>query len=93
MATTSRSEARINFRLPTELKQSIEAAAAITGQTVSDFAVSVLAQSAKEVVQEHDVTVLTQRDRKMVMELLDDIDLKPNKKLRSAAQFYKKQME
>jgi uncharacterized protein (DUF1778 family) len=93
MATTPKSEARLNFRLPSELKQSIEAAAAISGQTVSDFAVSVLAQSAKDVVHEHDVTVLSQRDRKLVMALLDDIDLKPNKKLRSAAQFYKKQME
>ena len=32
-------DARLNFRLPTALKQTIEEAAARTGQSVSDFAV------------------------------------------------------
>jgi uncharacterized protein (DUF1778 family) len=37
MSTTARNDARLNFRLPAELKALIEQAAAL-GQSVSDFA-------------------------------------------------------
>ena len=36
-------DARLNFRLPADLKQTIEEAAARLGQSVTDFAVSTLA--------------------------------------------------
>ncbi len=43
MATpTSSHDARLNFRLPAEIKQDIEDAAACLGQSVTDFAVSTL---------------------------------------------------
>ncbi len=38
--TTSKADARINVRLSSELKQTIEEAAAALGQIVSEFAVS-----------------------------------------------------
>ena len=40
--STVKSDARLNFRLPVELKATIERAAAQLGQSVSDFAVSTL---------------------------------------------------
>jgi uncharacterized protein (DUF1778 family) len=92
MATTTRSEARLNFRLPTELKEVIEQAAAHTGQTVSDFAVSTLVQSARSIIDEHDRTELTNRDRDIFVALLDDSKAKPNKALTAAARKYKKQV-
>ena len=63
MTTTTGNDARLNFRLPIALKQTIEEAAALTGQTVSDFAISVLVRSARTLIQEHDNTVLSNRDR------------------------------
>jgi uncharacterized protein (DUF1778 family) len=88
MATDSPNDARLNFRLPAELKETIEEAAACLGQSVSDFAVSTLAQTARNVIEQHQVTRLSNRDRETFMALLDDADAQPNRALRSAAKRY-----
>ena len=56
MATDSPNEVRLNFRLPAELKTTIEEAAACLGQSVSDFAISSLAQTARSVIEQTQVT-------------------------------------
>ena len=89
MTTTSHS-ARLNFRLPDDLKQAIEDAAALAGQTVSDFAISALTQSARSVIKEQDSTALSKRDRDLFVKLLDRTDAKPNKALVAAARRYQK---
>ena len=83
-------DARLNFRLPAELKEMIEQAAAHTGQTVSDFAVSTLVDNARRVIEEHDRTELTRRDRDLFVKLLDDEKAKPNAALATAARKYKR---
>jgi len=85
-------QARLNFRLSPELKEVIEAAAAHLGQSVSDFAVSTLVQSARGVIHEHDVTTLSNRDRDIFLALLDDADAKPNETLKKAAERYKRHL-
>ncbi len=89
MATDSPNDARLNFRLPTELKTTIEEAAACLGQSVSDFAVSTLAQTARNVIEQNHVTRLSNRDRDAFMALLDNADAGPNKSLKAAAKRYK----
>lgn len=89
MAAGSEHDARLNFRLPAELKETIEEAAAQLGQTVSDFAIATLVVTARQVLQEHQVTRLSQRDRNAFVALLDDADTQPNKTLRGAAKRYK----
>jgi uncharacterized protein (DUF1778 family) len=89
MTTTFRT-ARLNFRLPADLKQAIEDAAALAGQTVSDFAISALTQSARNVIKDQDSTVLSKRDRDQFVKLLNRTDAKPNKALSAAAGRYKK---
>ena len=90
MATDAgKSDARLNFRLPAELKDTICEAAAHLGQTVSDFAVSTLVQTARRVLQEHQVTRLSRRDRDVFIALVDDANARPNKALRMAAKRYK----
>lgn len=89
MATDSERTARINFRLREELKKVIEEAAAQLGQTVSEFAVAALVTTARKVLQEHQVTRLSQRDRDRFIKLLDERDQHPNKALRAAAKRYK----
>jgi uncharacterized protein (DUF1778 family) len=83
-------DARLNFRLPAELKEIIEQAAAHTGQTVSDFAVTALVDNARRVIEEHDRTELTRRDRDLFIKLLDDEKAKPNAALAAAARKYKR---
>ena len=87
--STVKNDARLNFRLPEELKATIEKAAARLGQSVSDFAVSTLVRTAREVIREHDVTELSNRDRDVFVAILDDADARPNEALASAAERYK----
>lgn len=83
--------ARIDFRLPPEVKELIEKAAACKGQSLSEYAVSTLVENAREIVREHHVTVLTDRDRDRFLELLDR-QSKPNAALLAAARSYRKQL-
>jgi len=86
---TGKNDARLNFRLPSDLKETIEQAAAHLGQTVSDFAISTLVQTARQVIREHDVTRLSNRDRDRFLALLDDAEVEPNDALKAAARRYK----
>jgi uncharacterized protein (DUF1778 family) len=83
-------DARLNFRLPADLKQTIEEAAARLGQTVSDFAVSTLVQTARTVIEQENITRLSKRDRDIFLALLEDKDARPNQALLAAARKYKK---
>jgi uncharacterized protein (DUF1778 family) len=91
MATGAR-DARLNFRLPSDLKEVIEEAAASLGQSVSDFAVSTLVQQARSVIEQRNVTVLSDRDRDRFSDLLDEAEARPNAALTKAAKRYKKQL-
>jgi uncharacterized protein (DUF1778 family) len=92
MPSEARNDARLNFRLPLPLKETIEEAAAALGQSVSDFAVSTLVQKARKVIEDRSVTELSRRDRDVFVALLDDGDARPNRRLREAARRYKKRL-
>jgi len=89
---TTNSDARINFRLSSELKKTIEDAAAELGQSMSDFAISTLVQTARKILHDQQVTRLGERDRQLFVELLDNQSSKPNEALVKAAKRYKKQV-
>jgi uncharacterized protein (DUF1778 family) len=88
----AKSDARLNFRLAGELKKTIEEAAAQMGQTVSDFAVSTLVQTARRILHDQQVTRLSERDRQLFVQMLDDPSTKPNPTLVKAAKRYRKQV-
>lgn len=90
MAATNK--ARINFRLSDELKKTIEDAAAELGQSISDFAISTLTQAARQVLRDHEITRLSERDRREFVAMLDDASSKPNKALTRAARQYRQQV-
>ena len=92
MATAAKNDTRLNFRLPSDIKQLIEEAAAQLGQSVSDFAVSTLVQMAHQVIQRQAITDLSNRDRDVFLALLDDADVGPNKALTEAAKRYRGQV-
>ena len=90
MATVSRNDARINVRLPSELKQTIEEAASALGQSVSEFAIATVVREARLVLQDAQVTRLSNRDRDRFLKALDALDVKPNAALKAAARRYGK---
>ena len=92
MTTVPTQDARLNFRLPKEMKDLIERAASELGQTVSDFAISTLVQSARDVIQQYQRTELSNRDRDIFLAALEG-NGEPNKHLQAAARRYKKRHE
>ncbi|HEV2972599.1 MAG TPA: DUF1778 domain-containing protein [Pirellulales bacterium] len=91
MSTTTGGDARLNFRIAPDLKRTIEDAAAQLGQSVSDFAISTLVESAQTVIERRSVTELSRRDRDLFISILDDEDAAPNAALKRAVQRYRKQ--
>lgn len=90
MTTTTRNDARINVRISSELKQTIESAAAALGQSVSEFAISTVVREARQVLQDAQVTHLSNRDRNLFLKALDSVDAQPNAALKAAARRYGK---
>ena len=90
MSSQAPPDARLNFRLSAELKQTIEEAAARMGRTVSDFAVSTLVETARNVIEQENITRLSKRDRDIFLAALDDKNARPNRALAAAAKKYKK---
>ena len=83
-----KSDTRLDFRLNRQVKEVIEQAAAVSGQSVSDFAVSALYRTAKEVLEREQTTRLSNHDRDVFLAMLDS-DAKPNEALKRAAKRYK----
>jgi uncharacterized protein (DUF1778 family) len=77
--------ASLNFRLAAELKAVIEDAAATTGQSISNFAISTLVKGSLNVLEQAQVTELSNRDRDRFIAILDADDSRPNAALRNAA--------
>jgi uncharacterized protein (DUF1778 family) len=91
MSRTSKA-ARLSLRLPINLKELIEDAAAVMGQSVSDYAVATLVKASEAVLEQSQTTVLSNQQRRTFMTLLDDADAKPNKALADASNRYKNQI-
>jgi uncharacterized protein (DUF1778 family) len=61
---------RFNARLTEEQKQLFERAAALYGQSVSQFVMSSAQHAAEQAIREHEVISLSARDSQAVMEAL-----------------------
>ncbi len=85
---TNNQISRLNFRLPIELKDRIEKAAIISGVTVTDFAISILGNSADEILEKHQTRTLSNKDRDIFLEMLENPP-QPNEVLLKAVKEYK----
>ena len=79
---------RFNARLTEEQKQLFERAAALYGQSVSQFVISNAQHAAEQAIREHEVITLSARDSRAVMEALLHPEL-AGPSLRRAAERYK----
>jgi uncharacterized protein (DUF1778 family) len=68
-------------------REMIEQAAAQSGHSLDDFAVTTLVEKAREVLQSGSMRVLSERDARRFLELLD-ADVEPNEAQRAAANRY-----
>ena len=73
----------VSILLLTCLKERIEKAAIVSGLTVTDFAINTLATTADEVLEKHQTRKLSNRDRDIFLEMLENPP-KPDKALLKA---------
>ncbi|RJQ62948.1 MAG: DUF1778 domain-containing protein [Desulfobacteraceae bacterium] len=89
MATdTKQSVERINFRLPAAGKAMIERAAAVTGQSLTDFAKASLLRCAQEALDAHNRILLSQEDCAAFMAMLEK-ESEPTAAMKRAIERYK----
>lgn len=91
MSSTLENNAPLDLRLPGNLRPIVEQAATHLGQTINEFAAATVVRSAYDVIEQHERTVLSNRDRDIFLALLDDAQAEPNEALREAAAEYKRQ--
>ena len=87
MSTITEHDARLNFRLSREIKNRVERAAAVSGQSVSDFAVSALARTADDILERYQTIVLGDAERDFFLALLD-VEQEPSEKTKEAVRRY-----
>ncbi|EHL5101783.1 DUF1778 domain-containing protein [Salmonella enterica] len=78
------SNERLSLRVSTDAKKLIVRAAAIQQTNLTDFVVSNILPVAQKIVDAAEQVYLTERDTKMIMEILDNPPA-PNEKLLAAA--------
>jgi uncharacterized protein (DUF1778 family) len=83
---------RFDLRLTPETKETIEKAALISGQSLTDFVVAASTERAREVIRESEVITLSARDYARVLAALDSPP-EPSPALRRAAERYGKMFE
>lgn len=81
---------RLNFRLCRQHKTLIERAATTLGQSLTEFAVGSLVRDARAVLHEQETTVLSDRDRRVFLSMLEAKG-EPNEALKTAARLYRRQ--
>jgi len=86
--TTGRRSERLEARVPAELKDAFVRAAALRGQSLTDFIVSTVAEAAHQVLREQDVLELTRKDQIAFANSLTRPP-EPSVTLRSAAHAYR----
>ena len=88
MTSTTTDDVKIDFRLSSQAKLVIEQAAALSGQSLNDFAISTLLEKANQLLDDRNTRSLSERDAQIFLSLLDSQE-EPNPALREAAAWYK----
>lgn len=88
MSTEIKEQARFNARLPKEQKQLFEKAAYLGGyRNLTDFIISSAQEKAKEIVQEKEQIIASERDSNIFFDAITN-PKKPSETLRSALDDY-----
>ena len=82
MSYQATSDTRLDVRIPRRIKETIERAASLTGNTLSSYAINTLQASAEKDIQEYETVLLNERERDRFLDILANPP-KPNEALRS----------
>lgn len=88
MRTTVKTS-NLHVRISADVKQLIDKAILISGRSLTEFATDSLVDSANAILEKEYVTRLSDRDRDLLLQLLDADD-EPNEGLREAAELHRK---
>ncbi|HEY0394807.1 MAG TPA: DUF1778 domain-containing protein [Candidatus Elarobacter sp.] len=83
---------RAQFRPSAEQKELFVRAAALTGQSLSEFMRTAVEERAKRVIEEHERIVLTERGRKTFLDALTNPP-RPNDRLAALAERYAREVK
>ena len=79
----------MHFRMAPEIKERVTRAAAITGQGLTDFAVSALSERADEILERHESVFINREDYRFFLTSLDN-SKKPSRRSHAAAARYRR---
>lgn len=82
--------ARLEFRLLPEQKELLEKAATVSGQTITPFAVSILMENARSILEDHRRTLLALRDQELFLKIID-LEEEPSPALKAAVEKFNKE--
>ena len=80
---------RVTARVPAKLRARLERAAGLSGATINQFMVQAAVEKADRIIEREQVTRLSERDAKRLLELLDRPPA-PNEKLRRGLEQFRK---
>ena len=83
---------RLEARITTDQKKLFQHAAQLSGRSLTDFAIVALQETAKRIIQEHEIILLSVEDQRLFFQALNEAP-KPNKNLIAAAKRYKKEVQ
>jgi len=87
MTTTTAERGRITARVPAQVQETLELAAAMVGATVNQFMVQTALREAERIIEQERVIRLSVRDAEMFIRALEN-PAPPNAKLRAALKRY-----
>ena len=87
MATTTVERGRVSARVPLQVQETLELAAAMVGATVNQFMVQTALREAERIIEQERVIRLSARDAETFIQALGNPP-PPNAKLKSALHYY-----
>ncbi len=70
MALNTINNTRLEMRIPSSVKQTLERAASLNGKTLSSYAINELLESAERDIREYESVTLNQQERERFLELM-----------------------
>ena len=86
-------DARVDMRIPQALKDIWQHAAAMRGNSLSDYIINAVSDSAMRDVEQQHVIHLTVRDQMALLDALNAPAREPNERMKKAAANYKKAVQ
>ena len=72
MSSQTAKDTRIGMRIPSNIKETIEKAAGLSGKSLSSYAISILLEHAQRDIREYETLTLGNQERDRFLDLIAD---------------------